>query len=182
MSEGSFQLAGGINGYDLTPDGREFLILRNDSPHRGLTEYKVVLNWFQEPKSLEAASIAPRYCGSAQRSTQRCGVVLSHWPYQALLGSCFGQPQQVDNYPRAADNPRPTDWRVPARVSFDDKSAYLTLTAHLHYRAYHAQLGSCCGRTRRIDNRLRATACPRSISAFSAFSPAHFPLDNLTGL
>jgi len=60
LFEGSFQLGGTVNDYDLTPDGREFLMLRDDSPHRGLTEYKVVVNWFQELKKLEAAHIAPR--------------------------------------------------------------------------------------------------------------------------
>jgi serine/threonine-protein kinase len=55
LFEGSFLLGGAVNDYDLTPDGREFLMLRDDSPHRGLTEYKVVLNWFQELKELEAA-------------------------------------------------------------------------------------------------------------------------------
>jgi len=60
LFEGSFELGGAVNGYDLTPDGREFLMLRDDSPHRGLTEYRVVLNWFQELKKLEAARIAPR--------------------------------------------------------------------------------------------------------------------------
>jgi len=60
LFEGSFQLGGAVNDYDLTPDGREFLMLRDDSPHRGLTEYKVVLNWFQELKKLEAARIAAR--------------------------------------------------------------------------------------------------------------------------
>jgi Tol biopolymer transport system component len=60
LFEGSLLLGGAVNGYDLTPDGREFLMLRDDSPHRGLTEYKVVLNWFQELKKLEAARIAPR--------------------------------------------------------------------------------------------------------------------------
>ena len=48
LFEGSFLLGGAVNDYDLTPDGREFLMLRDDSPHRGLTEYKVVLSWFQE--------------------------------------------------------------------------------------------------------------------------------------
>jgi serine/threonine-protein kinase len=60
LFEGSFQLGGAVNGYDLTPDGRKFLMLRDDSPHRGLTEYKVVLNWFQELKKLEAVRVAPR--------------------------------------------------------------------------------------------------------------------------
>jgi endo-1,4-beta-mannosidase len=60
LFEGSFELGGAVNDYDLTPDGREFLMLRDDSPHRGLTEYKVVLNWFQELKKLEPARIAPR--------------------------------------------------------------------------------------------------------------------------
>jgi hypothetical protein len=60
LFEGSFELGGAVNDYDLTPDGREFLMLRDDSPHRGLTEYKVVLNWFQELKKLEAARVAPR--------------------------------------------------------------------------------------------------------------------------
>jgi hypothetical protein len=60
LFEASFQLGGAVNDYDLTLDGREFLMLRDDSPHRGLTEYKVVLNWFQELKKLEAARIAPR--------------------------------------------------------------------------------------------------------------------------
>ena len=59
LFEGSFQLGGAVNDYDLTPDGREFLMLRDDSPHRGLTEYKVVLNWFQELKKLEAARTSP---------------------------------------------------------------------------------------------------------------------------
>jgi serine/threonine-protein kinase len=60
LFEGSFLLGGAVNDYDLTPDGREFLMLRDDSPHRGLTEYKVIVNWFQELKKLEAARIAPR--------------------------------------------------------------------------------------------------------------------------
>jgi hypothetical protein len=60
LFEGSFLLGGAVNDYDLTPDGREFLMLRDDSPHRGLTEYKVILNWFQELKKLEAARVAPR--------------------------------------------------------------------------------------------------------------------------
>lgn len=58
LFQGSFLLGGAVNDYDLTPDGREFLMLRDDSPHRGLTEYQVVLNWFQELKELEAARIA----------------------------------------------------------------------------------------------------------------------------
>ena len=57
---GPFVQGGAVNGYDLTPDGREFLMLRDDSPHRGLTEYKVVLNWFRELKGLQAARNAPR--------------------------------------------------------------------------------------------------------------------------
>ena len=60
LFEGLFLLGGAVNDYDLTPDGREFLMLRDDSPHRGLTEYKVVLNWFEELKKLEAARVAPR--------------------------------------------------------------------------------------------------------------------------
>ncbi|HXY01640.1 MAG TPA: winged helix-turn-helix domain-containing protein [Candidatus Limnocylindrales bacterium] len=60
LFEDSFQLGGAVNDYDLTPDGREFLMLRDDSPHRGLTEYKVVLNWFQELKKLEAARSSPQ--------------------------------------------------------------------------------------------------------------------------
>jgi serine/threonine-protein kinase len=59
LFEGSFQLGGAVNDYDLTPDGREFLMLRDDSPHRGFTEYKVILNWFQELKKLEAARTSP---------------------------------------------------------------------------------------------------------------------------
>jgi serine/threonine-protein kinase len=59
LFEGSFQLGGAVNDYDLTPDGREFLMLRDDSSHRGLTEYKVVLNWFEELKKFEAASTSP---------------------------------------------------------------------------------------------------------------------------
>lgn len=60
LFEDSFQLGGAVNDYDLTPDGREFLMLRDDSPHRGLTEYEVVLNWFQELRKLEVARSAPR--------------------------------------------------------------------------------------------------------------------------
>ena len=60
LFQGSFLLGGAVNDYDLTPDGREFLMLRDDSPHRGLTEYQVVLNWFQELKELEAARVAAR--------------------------------------------------------------------------------------------------------------------------
>ena len=60
LFEGSFIMGGTVNDYDLTPDGGQFLMLRDDSPHRGLTEYKVVVNWFQELKKLEAARIAPR--------------------------------------------------------------------------------------------------------------------------
>lgn len=59
LFEGSFQLGGAVNDYDLTPDGREFLMLRDDSSHRGLTEYKVVINWFEELKKLEALSTSP---------------------------------------------------------------------------------------------------------------------------
>ena len=59
LFEGSYLLGGAVNDYDLTPDGREFLMLRDDSPHRGLTEYKVILNWFQELKKLEAARTPP---------------------------------------------------------------------------------------------------------------------------
>jgi len=51
LFEGSFIMGGAVNDYDLTPDGGEFLMLRDDSPHRGLTEYKAVVNWFQEPKN-----------------------------------------------------------------------------------------------------------------------------------
>jgi len=69
LFEGSFQLVSAINDYDLTPDGREFLMLRDDSPFRGLAEYKVVLNWLQELKKLEAARSAPPSCGSATLSS-----------------------------------------------------------------------------------------------------------------
>jgi len=59
LFEGSFQLGGAVNDYDLTPEGREFLMLRDDSPHRGVSEYKVVLNWFLELKKLEVAHTPP---------------------------------------------------------------------------------------------------------------------------
>jgi len=59
LFEGSFLPGGAVNDYDLTPDGAEFLMLRDDSAHRGLTEYKVILNWFQELKKLEAARTPP---------------------------------------------------------------------------------------------------------------------------
>ena len=59
LFEGSFQLVSAVNDYDLTPDGREFLMLRDASPRRGLTECKVVLNYLQELKKLEAARTSP---------------------------------------------------------------------------------------------------------------------------
>jgi hypothetical protein len=78
LFEGSFQLVSAVNDYNLTPDGREFLMFRDDSPHRGLTEYKVVPNWFQELKKLEAARSAPPTCGSA--------VFSSHCAHSAAGG------------------------------------------------------------------------------------------------
>ena len=59
LFEGSFQLGGAVDNYDLTPDGREFLMLRDASPQHGFSEYKVVLNWFEELRKIEAARTSP---------------------------------------------------------------------------------------------------------------------------
>ena len=59
LFQGSFQLGGAVDNYDLTPDGREFLLLRDASPRHGFSEYKVVLNWFEELRKIEAARTSP---------------------------------------------------------------------------------------------------------------------------
>ena len=60
LFEGPYELGGAVNGYDLTPDGREFLMLRDNSSHHSVSEYKVITNWFQELRKFEAAHATSR--------------------------------------------------------------------------------------------------------------------------
>ena len=46
---GRFERLGGPTGYDISPDGRRFLLVeRNDPPIKPVTHLHLVLNWFEE--------------------------------------------------------------------------------------------------------------------------------------
>ena len=51
LFEGTYQRsAGGSAFYDVTPDGKRFVMVQTQGP--GSTEINVVLNWFEELKRL----------------------------------------------------------------------------------------------------------------------------------
>ena len=45
-----FELIGDIRGFDVTPDGRRFLLIKSVEQEQTRTQINLVLNWFEELK------------------------------------------------------------------------------------------------------------------------------------
>jgi len=53
LFEGAFEPTGtGTSGYDVSPDGRRFLMIQPTAPELPATQVHVVINWFEELKRL----------------------------------------------------------------------------------------------------------------------------------
>jgi Tol biopolymer transport system component len=51
LFEAPFVTTGPIRGYDVSPDGQRFIVIRGiDEPPKMITEIKVIANWFEEIK------------------------------------------------------------------------------------------------------------------------------------
>jgi Tol biopolymer transport system component len=58
LFEGPYLALSGSGGYDVTPDGRHFLMVQLEQPDRDvITEIHIVLNWFEELKQTAPAEV-----------------------------------------------------------------------------------------------------------------------------
>jgi len=48
LFEGVYLSLSGLTSFDVTPDGRRFVMIRHDEPALPATQLNVVLNWFEE--------------------------------------------------------------------------------------------------------------------------------------
>jgi hypothetical protein len=49
LFEGAFEPTGtGTSGFDVSPDGRRFLMIQPTAPEQPATQVNVVINWFEE--------------------------------------------------------------------------------------------------------------------------------------
>ncbi|HEY6508625.1 MAG TPA: protein kinase [Vicinamibacterales bacterium] len=61
LFEGAFEPTGtGTSGFDVSLDGRRFLMVQPTAPERPATQVDVVINWFEELKQRMPTTVAPR--------------------------------------------------------------------------------------------------------------------------